>query len=78
MHRKLSAAAAAAMLATMVFAGSVTAGPPVGGCPPGAWWRLIQPIHNPNPADLNGDGWLCRLDLPNGGFTGHDNVVRLP
>jgi hypothetical protein len=70
-----------ALLATPCSPGAQRRHPaaaPVGGCPTEARWRLIQRIHNPNPADLNGDGWLCRLDLPSGGLTGHDNVVRVP
>jgi hypothetical protein len=49
----------------------------------GRRWRLIYPIHQPQALDLNGDGWLCKLDLPsgiggslNGGFTFFDSVVK--
>ncbi len=62
--------------------GAASAGPPIGGCPTGSSWRLIFPQHQPQAADLNGDGWLCRMDLPSGtggpfglGFTFFDNVV---
>ena len=65
----------AAVLSSLVLAGNVAAGAPSGDCPAGDW-RLILPIHQPQAADHNGDGWLCRLDLRNGTFTFHDNVVR--
>ena len=77
MRRILSLAAAAALLSSLVFAGAVAAGPPIGGCPTGTSWELILPQHQPQAADLNGDGWLCRLFVGiDGGFTFHDNVVR--
>jgi hypothetical protein len=74
----MSVAAASVLLSTVMVSGTVAAGPPIGGCPTGSWWRLILPIHQPQAADHNGDAWLCRLDLPSGSFTFHDNVVRLP
>jgi hypothetical protein len=37
---------------------------------------MILPIHQPQAADHNGDGWLCRMDLRDGSFTFHDNTVR--
>ena len=76
MKRRLTLSLATGALVAAMVPGAASAAPPVGGCPTGAWWRLVQPIHVPHPADHNGDGWLCRLDLPDGGFTGHDNVVR--
>ena len=78
MRRIVSGAAAAALLSTLVFAGGVAAGPPIGGCPTGAWWELRTPQHQPHPADLNGDGKTCRLESPPGSglFTVVDNNVR--
>ena len=83
MKRQLILALASSALATGVLAGSASAGAPVGGCPSGADWYLILPVHQPQPADKNGDGWLCRRDLNadlggafGGGFTFFDNVVR--
>jgi hypothetical protein len=55
---------------------AASAGAPVGGCPTGAAWYLVLPIHQPQAADKNGDRYLCRLDLAPGFFTFHDNVVR--
>ena len=77
MRRIGTLAAASALLLTVLSAGGAAAGDPVAGCPTGAPWRLILPVHQPQAADHNGDEWLCRLDLPNGkGFTFHDNTVR--
>jgi hypothetical protein len=77
MKRRLTHALAAGALVAAMVPGAASAGPPIGGCPTGAWWRLILPVHQPQPADHNGDGWLCRLDLGGGfGFTFFDNVVR--
>jgi len=83
MKRRLVLALAACALIAATTATSVTAGSPVGGCPSGAEWQLIYPIHQPQAMDHNGDGWLCRLDLSSGqggvfglGFTFFDNVVE--
>ena len=59
------------------------AGPRVGGCPPAARWRLVQPSgpdHLSAAYDFNRDGWVCARWLP--AFDGAsmiafmDNVVR--
>ena len=78
MTRRLTLALAAGALVAAIVPGPVSAGAPVGGCPTGdgADWFLILPQHQPQAADKNGDGWLCRRDLNNGFFTFHDNVVR--
>ena len=76
MKRRLTLAMTTGALVAAMVPGTASAAAPVGGCPTGAWWRIVQPIHLPQPADHNGDGLLCRLDLPNGSFTFHDNVVR--
>ena len=77
MRRIVSLAAAAALLSSLVFAAAVAAGPPRGECPTGTSWELIEPRHQPQAADLNGDGQLCRLFIgPDGSFTFFDNVVR--
>lgn len=77
MRRILSLAAAAALTATMLIAGTVAAAGPVGGCPSGGSWRLVFPIHQPQAADHNGDGWLCRADFWVGpGLLAIDNVIR--
>jgi hypothetical protein len=76
MRQMIIRASAAALLASLVWAGGLAAGAPVGGCPSGASWRMILPIHQPQAADHNGDGWLCRMDLRDGSFTFHDNTVR--
>ena len=75
--RRILLLAAAALLSVLWFAGPVAAGPPVGGCPTGTSWEPVFPQHQPQAADLNGDGWLCRLFVgPDGQFTFFDNVVR--
>jgi hypothetical protein len=76
MKRRLTLALAAGALVAAMVPATASAGAPVGGCPTGAWWRIILPIHQPQAADQNGDQLLCRLDLPSGSFTFHDNVVR--
>jgi hypothetical protein len=83
MRRRLVLALASGALAAAMVPAAALAGAPVGGCPTGADWHLIYPIHQPQAADQNGDGWLCRLDLPSGqggvfglGFTFFDNVVQ--
>ena len=78
MKRRLTLTLAAAALTAALVPASASAGAPVGGCPAGAWWRLILPVHQPQAADHNGDTFLCRLDLPNGSFTFRDNTVREP
>ena len=82
MKRRVTLALAAGALVAVTVPGAASAEPPIGGCPTGAWWTRILPIHQPQPMDHNGDGWLCRLDLPSGrggvlggGFTFFDNVV---
>jgi hypothetical protein len=85
MKRRFALALAAGALVTAIVPGAVSAGDPIGGCPSGwgADWSLILPIHQPQAADHNGDGWLCRRDLPSdnggpfgGGFTFRDNVLE--
>lgn len=85
MKRRLIPALATGALVVAMIPGVVSAGAPVGGCPTadGSDWYLILPQHQPQPADKNGDGWLCRRDLSSGlggpflgGFTFHDNVVH--
>jgi hypothetical protein len=83
MKRRLILSLAASALAATMLPAAASAGAPIGGCPTGAEWQLIYPIHQPQAADMNGDGWLCRLDLNAGqggpfglGFTFFDNVVQ--
>jgi hypothetical protein len=85
MKRRLALALAAGALATAMVPGAASAGDPIGECPAGwgAGWFLILPIHQPQTADHNGDGWLCRRDLSSdnsgpfgGGFTFRDNVLE--
>ena len=57
------------------------AGPPSGGCPAGAGWKLVTPTpgHLSAEWDLNGDGLVCVYFLPvpdAGGITFMDNVVK--
>ena len=82
MKRRLGLALAAGAFVAAMIPTTVAAGDPVAGCPSGADWGLIYPIHQPQAMDHNGDGWLCHLDLPSGqggvfgrGFTFFDNVV---
>ena len=82
MIRRLMLSIAATSLAAAMLPALAVAGDPVGGCPTGADWFLVLPIHQPQAMDHNGDGWLCRLNLPSGqggvlagGFTFHDNDV---
>ena len=83
MKRRLILALSAGVLTASIVPGAVSAGAPIGGCPAGAEWQLVLPVHQPQAADKNGDGWLCRLDLNSGmggvlglGFTFFDNVVQ--
>ena len=83
MKRRLILALSAGVLTASIVPGAVSAGAPIGGCPAGAEWQLVFPVHQPQAADKNGDGWLCRLDLKSGmggvlglGFTFFDNVVQ--
>ena len=76
MTRRLPRALAAGALISALVPGAASAGPPIGGCPTGGSWELRYPQHQPQPADLNGDGWVCRFLLPGGGFILIvDNVV---
>lgn len=84
MKRRLTLALAAGALAAAMLPAAASAGAPVGGCPTGADWQLVYPTHQPQAADKNGDGWLCRLLLDasapqggriGGGFTFRDNNV---
>ena len=85
MKRRLALTFAAAALAVSMIPGGAAAGDPIGGCPAGwgAGWVLVLPIHQPQAADHNGDGWLCRHDLNSDnsgrlglGFTFRDNVLE--
>ena len=77
MKQRLTVALAAASLVAVVVPGAVSAGAPIGGCPTDASWVLVLPSHQPQPADKNGDGWLCRADFWVGpGLLAIDNVVR--
>ena len=77
MKRRLILAVAAGALAAAMIPGAVSAGAPVGGCPAGGHWQLVFPQHQPQPADKNGDGWLCRADFFVGpGLLAIDNVVQ--
>ncbi len=83
MRRRLTLALAAGALVAAMVPGAASAahgtGEPVGGCPPGGAWILVDPTHQPQPADHNGDGWLCRANFFVGpGFLGIDNVVGEP
>jgi hypothetical protein len=84
MKRRFGLALVAGALAMVMVPGAVSAGDPIGGCPAGwgAGWSLILPIHQPQAADHNADGWLCTRDLVSdmggpfgGGFTFRDNVL---
>jgi hypothetical protein len=74
--------AAAAMFASLGFAGSVVAmgppdhavGPPARECPTDRW-LLVQPQHGLIVLDFNGDSYLCRLNTP-GGPVFIDNIAR--
>ena len=84
MKRRLTLALAAGALAAAIAPGAASAGAPIGGCPAGAGWHLIYPMHQPQAADRNGDGWLCTYDFPADmggifglGFTFFDNVIPL-
>lgn len=76
MRKRVSLAAATALLSTLAIAGAVSAGPPAAGCPSGSTWELFRPIHQPQAADHNGDGLICRRVLDNGSLVWFDNVVR--
>ena len=77
MQRRLTLALATGAMAATMIPGAVTAGAPIGGCPTDASWVLVLPIHQPQAADKNGDGWLCRADFWVGpGLLAVDNVVR--
>lgn len=72
-----------ALMTLLVFGQAASAahgaGDPIGGCPRGGAWVLVDPIHQPQAADHNGDGWLCRANFFVGpGFLGIDNVVGQP
>jgi hypothetical protein len=56
----------------------VAEGPPAGGCPTVAGWRLVTPSgpgHLSAAYDHNGDGQVCLLLVPAGPMF-MDNVVR--
>ena len=79
--RRTLTLAAAAMLASLAFAGGVAAGPPdqaegpkPGECP-SANWRLVQPQHGLIVLDYNRDTYLCRFDNA-GGPVFIDNNAR--
>jgi hypothetical protein len=95
--RRLSigVAAAGAVMATLLLPGVASAerppygppegasGPPIGACPTGGGWGLVQPSgpeHLSAAFDFNGDGWVCGSWLP--AFDGStlfslmDNVIR--
>lgn len=77
MKRRLILAVAAGALAAVMVPGAVSAGAPEGGCPTGGHWVLITPQHQPQAADKNGDGMLCKADFFVGpGLLAIDNVVR--
>ena len=77
MHRRLTLALAGSVVAATMIPGAVSAGAPIGGCPKDASWVLVLPSHQPQPADKNGDGWLCRADFWVGpGLLAIDNVVQ--
>ncbi len=94
MRKRLGVALIAGVLMTLLMPGVASAGPPngppagaagppIGGCPTGAGWGLVQPSgpdHLSAAYDFNGDGSVCRFWLP--AFDGStlitfmDNVVR--
>jgi hypothetical protein len=75
--RRLTLALATGALLVAMVPGTASAGPPVGGCPTGGHWELVLPRHQPQEADKNGDGWLCRADFFAGpGLLAIDNVVQ--
>lgn len=77
MNRRLTLALAAGALVVAMVPGAASAGSPQGMCPTGAWWYEVQPRHGLIALDVNGDTYLCRLDLPNGDLVFIDNVVRV-
>ena len=77
MKRRLTLALAAGALVAATVPGAASAGAPIGRCPTGGEWQLVFPQHQPQAADQNGDGWLCRAGFFVGpGFLAIDNVVR--
>jgi hypothetical protein len=46
-------------------------------CPTGAEWYAVQPRHGLVVLDVNGDTWLCRLNLLYNTPVFIDNVVRI-
>jgi hypothetical protein len=77
MKQRLTRALAAAAIVAAVMPGAASAGAPIGGCPAGGAWQLVFPQHQPQAADQNGDGWLCRAGFFVGpGLLAIDNVVR--
>lgn len=75
--RKIKAVATAtAAISALAMATPVTADVPVGSCPSGGPWTLIRPMHQPQEADLNGDGLVCFVVL-DPGILAVDNAVRL-
>lgn len=82
MKRRLTLALAAGALVVAMVPGAALAshgeGAPVGACPPGAAWSLVDPMHQPQAADHNRDGWLCRAGFFVGpGFLAVDNSIPL-
>jgi hypothetical protein len=64
-----AALAAGVGLSAAPFAGAQNGGEPVGGCPPGGGWRLVElgdtlPVDVGNFHDQNGDGFVCQRDNP--------------
>jgi hypothetical protein len=76
MKRRLTLALVAGALVAALVPGAASAGDPIGGCPTGGEWELVYPQHQPQAADQNGDGWLCRAGFFVGpGLLAIDNVV---
>jgi hypothetical protein len=79
---KLAAVVATASLAgsALFAAGPASAGPPVGGCPSGDSWFVVDIISTipgfdrGNFHDQNGDGLLCAHSHTNGSWTLKDNT----
>ena len=89
MRKRFGLALVAGALMTLLLPGVASAGPPWGppegakgpptGTCPTKWITADpQPGHLAEAYDFNGDGLVCGLPLPGGGFAFMDNVIRKP
>ncbi|MEX0989134.1 MAG: hypothetical protein WD206_02415 [Actinomycetota bacterium] len=83
MKKRLGPALVAGAFMTLLLPGVASAappegakGPPMGRCPTN--WITADPQegHPAEAYDFNGDGFVCGLPLPGGGFALMDNVIR--